>query len=277
MIAFAMGSLPLLAAILLLAACGGSSHTQIASRPATNAAFRYTEGSAAYRVTSTDSSLQTTPGQRRQSSWSSTQHMTFTIAAHTPDTLRLTVRVDSAAMHRSETGAVDMSRLVGSAAHAAIAPNGRVLHVDSSAAIDAALAVQLVHFLPHVKGPLEPGTVWADTVDSRVVQGGVPISRRIITTQTVMGDTVINGRTGRRILRDTKITMEGSGAPGGDRVLMTGTGTGTGVTVVTLDGVFLAMALSNSFVMRNEFPDLHVFANTTARAASVIERVPDSQ
>lgn len=239
--------------------------------------FRYAEGTGAYQVTVQVSSTQETAGQKAEVQVKSRQRLTLGIAKHGKDTLDFSVRIDSITMEHSQAGAVDLSKLVGTTVTAALTPAGRVLGVHPAPGLDGAQADQMVRFLPHVGGALRVGATWTDTLAGKVEQGGLTVDRQIITTQRVVGDTVVHGEKGWRILRDAKSRITGSGVTQGQAIALEGTSTGGGTYVVTTAGLFLGAALTDHTESKFTMAANGVQVGTITNAMATVERVRDKK
>ena len=250
-----------IALVAAASACGGSrSGAHGESRVP---GFQYAESTNRYRLTLTSHAVHRSGSDSTETSSSRVQRVSFELVRRSVDTLNLTVTMDSG------VGTEDGKTLATS-----LTPAGRLLRVHATTEADRALAVQYVAYLPHVRVPLTDGAAWADTIHTRIVQNDLPITRRIIQSFRVEGDTAVDGNTAYRVVQKTWITFSGTGTRDGRGIALSGTGTGTAVHVISPNGVFLGASIRNVLQTTTALTSTGVSGTSTSVAAAFVERLP---
>jgi hypothetical protein len=212
--------------------------------------FQYTADSGAFDVVSATKTAQEAMGQKQEVEISSSQRLTVGVTRRSGDSLGLSVRIDSIAVRHSAIGDVDVSTMQGLTINADLARDGLVRAVHAPEGVDANLADQIARLMPRVRASLKVGAVWADTLAGEVLQGGLTLQRKVVTTSRVVGDTVANGQKAWRIAREAQTSVAGSGEVQGQPMTVEGNGTGTGTWVVTGAGAFLGASLSDTMATK---------------------------
>ena len=238
--------------------------------------FHYAPGTSHYRMTVDAKVTQTVMGQSNDAQLNSGQQFTMTLAQQAPDTLAMTVTIDSISQTTSMGPTPGLDALMGKHVQALLSPTGEFYSKaavgDTAAALES-VADQLVHILPTVRKPLAAGATWTDTTTISTVQSGLNVKRQVISTFTVVGDTTIGKSTAWKITRNSSSTTSGLGAIQGQNASMDGTSTGTGVVFLSHDGNFLGGQGQEDVKAKLTLTDAGVTYDIGTTATSRIERM----
>ncbi|MDE3152321.1 MAG: hypothetical protein KGL93_08735 [Gemmatimonadota bacterium] len=238
--------------------------------------FHYAPGTSHYRMTVDAKVTQTVMGQSNDATLNSGQKFTMALAQQAPDTLAMTVTIDSIGQTTSLGPTPGLDSLVGQKVQAFLSPTGEFyakhLGADTVAAL-ASIADQLVHILPRIRVPLAKGATWSDTLTESTLQSGLNVKRQVISTFTVAGDTTIGGATAWEITRKSNSTTSGLGNIQGQNATMDGTSTGSGLVFLTHDGTFVGGTGSEDVKAKLTLTDAGVAYDIGTSAHTKIERM----
>ncbi|MGH7670905.1 MAG: hypothetical protein ACRENQ_15575 [Gemmatimonadaceae bacterium] len=238
--------------------------------------FRYAPGASHYHMTVEAKITQTVMGQTNDAELNSAQKFTLALAQQAPDTLAMTVTIDSITQTTSMGPTPSLAALMGKHVQALLSPSGEFYSKgvvgDTAAALES-VADQLVHILPRIRKPLAPGATWTDTSSLSTVQSGLNVTRQVISTFIVAGDTTIDGTTAWKINRNSSSTTSGSGNLQGQNASIDGTSTATGEVFLSHDGNFLGGQAEENVKAKVTLTDAGVSFDIGTTATSKIERM----
>jgi hypothetical protein len=209
--------------------------------------FTYSAGTHRYRVTTRVHREQIQGGGRAPFEFdvTTTQLVTLHLDRQSPDTLRLTITVDSVAVS-SDLAAPppDVHPLMGTRLVGLISPQGRVYRFDPpSGNADPRIAALYSAFrgflIPFPTQPVTIGASWVDTTTDRTERDGFTVITRAIISSRIAGDTTVAGHPAWRIERRSEIAQAGDKMEGGYPIHLASEGTVNGTHVVTRDGIYL--------------------------------------
>lgn len=217
--------------------------------------FTYAPGTQHYRLTTEVHRNQQMGGGRAPFEFdaTTTQFVTLDLARQSPDTMRLTITLDSVHVTSDlDAPPPNTQKFFGKKLTGYVSPQGRVYSfAPPSGTTDpdlAALYRVFKHFLlPLPDKPLAVGTTWTDTTTEKVNKDGFVITANAVTTSKVAGDTTVNGQPAWRIERRSYIAQSGDKNEAGYPIHMSGEGSMTGVHVVSRTGVYLGSQSTQRF------------------------------
>ena len=208
--------------------------------------FAYQPGTYRYAVTTTVERSQDQPADRPPFTFQvvTKQQVSLTLATVTPDTLDLTIAVDSISVSSSLAApAPNLERIRGAKLRGKLSPTGRVYAFQAPSNADpetAALYGAFRRFLiPMPSGQLSVGSKWVDTTTDRVTKEGLDVTTRTITTSRVASDTTIGGQAAWRIDRNSVVEAHGAGTEAGRQIKLRNDGTIAGTHYIGARGVYL--------------------------------------
>ncbi len=238
--------------------------------------FQYAPGTSHYRMTVNAKVTQTVMGQTNDAELNSGQQFTMVLTRQAPDTLAMTVTIDSISQVTSMGPTPGLDALMGKHVQALLSPTGEFYSKaavgDTAAALES-VTDQLVHVLPRVRKPLAAGVTWTDTTTMSAVQNGLTVKRQVISTFVVAGDTTIGTAAAWKITRNSSSTTSGLGAIQGQNASMDGTSTGTGEVFLSHDGNFLGGQGEEDVKAKLTLTDAGVSYDIGTKATSKIERM----
>jgi hypothetical protein len=232
----------------VVAACSGSTGvTGTAPAPAAAAApkpFEYADATGQYRYTSESKGSQSMMGQSREMSSTVMRLMTIAVARSAPDTVTVSITMDSLSMGNTMgMPTMGIDKVPGARFTAKLAPNGSFYSATGPSETDnpvaAAMIDEVARALPRLTAILRTGAAWTDSVKDNVKQTGLDVAREIVSKYTVAGDTTVGGESAWKILREVAAKGTGTGSVQGNAVTLESTSTGSGVLVVSKRGVLL--------------------------------------
>jgi hypothetical protein len=217
--------------------------------------FAYAPGTQHYRLTTEVHRDQNMGGGRAPFEFNATttQFVTLELARQSPDTMRLTITLDSVHVKSDlDAPAPDTRKLFGKKLTGYVSPQGRVYSFSPPPGTNDPQVVALYRvfknfLLPLPDKPLAVGTSWADTTTEKVNKDGFDITAHAITTSKVAGDTTVNGQHALRIERRSYIAQSGEKNEAGYPIHLTGEGSMTGVHVLSPTGVYLGSQSTQRF------------------------------
>ena len=240
--------------------------------------FEYPAATAQYRFTSTVKATQTAMGQSQNVESSTMRLVTITLARSAPDTITMTVVLDSVTM----VGAMGMippgvDKLPGTKFIAKIAPSGAMYSVTGPSAEESTLGSQMTpevgRMLPVIKAPLAIGAAWADTLKDQPRQNGLELERMIVSSFRVVGDSMVNGERAWKVQRETATTSKGSGSPQGQPLTLESNGAGKGTLLFARNGMLFGGETEDQangkVVATMSGMELGVVTSTTTRVVKV--------
>jgi hypothetical protein len=210
--------------------------------------FAYAPGTARYRMVVTSTGVSEAPGAtKRDIDFEAEQRVAVTIIPRSRDTLSLEVVLDSARIHSSLLGNVDVAPAIGMKVTAAISPFGRLysreLPTLTGREVFTQVAEEMARFLPIVPRALALGATWSDTTTEPVQQFGISATRTRITDYRVSAETTFSGERAWRIDRMARTMIDGSGTTMGTPLTLQSRSNGTGAYFVAPTGRYLGAAL----------------------------------
>jgi hypothetical protein len=136
----------------------------------------------------------------------------------------------------------------------------------------AQISEAVARFLPVYRRDLEVGMTWADTSSGKVMQQQVEVDRTIVTTYTVVGDTVISGKKALQVNRLASTKAAGNGVAGGAPVSLIANTTSDGRFFLSPSGAYLGgdttddIRLTLTIVSQNAEITLKQLAKTKVEA-----------
>jgi hypothetical protein len=175
------------------------------------------------------------------------QWITLGLSSRSPDTLALTITVDSVTVSSSLAApAPTLDKLRGVTLTGTVSPMGRIhafLPASDASPEAAALYGAFRAFLPPLPSEaLSARSRWVDTTSDRVRREGLDVTTRTVTTSRVTGDTTIAGERAWRIERSAVIEGKGTGTEAGKPLRVRNDGTIAGTHYVSARGVYLGSA-----------------------------------
>lgn len=225
--------------------------TALAIAPALAGAqkFEYAAGTTQYRIVTSGTGFAEQMGQRQDVNFDTQQRLTLTLAKHAKDSLDLTMTLDSLTGRAPNGMPIDPGNAAGLKVTGVISPAGHVysrqIPNDPSREMLRQAAEEMARFLPAVPGTIKPGLTWTDTNATPVKQMGMEISRTVITTYKVIGDTTVDGEKSWRIDRAATTTLSGSGSAMGQPLTLEGSAVGSGMIFVSPKGLYLGGELKD--------------------------------
>ncbi len=239
--------LSLIATLVLASACAGTRSAKtaaVAPAPAVPTRFAYAPSTGQYRIAATSKSSQEVMGQKQEMQITTNRLVTVALARTAPDTLSMAIVVDSFTMTNSMgVTPPGMDKLIGSKFSAKLSPFGAFYSAEGPKESDVPNAGQFTNemgrILPRINAVLAPGAAWTDTVSDKITQGGLDLTRTVISRFSVAGDTTIGSEKAWKIVRQSTTSVSGSGAPGGQSVTVETTGTAKGTILISRQGVLI--------------------------------------
>ena len=246
--------LAIVSVLSFVTACAGSPATTgaagtapapaAAAAPAPPKPFEYAASTGQYRFTANSKVVRSMMGNSQDMTSSSSRLMTISLARSGPDTITMSLTVDSI----SATGPMGMvapgtDKVPGAKFLAKIAPNGSFYSVtgprETENPVAAGMTDELGRALPRIKAILAVGATWTDTLKDEVKQGALAVSREIITKYTVAGDSLVGGETSWKLTREMTVKGSGKGNAQGQDIAIESAGTGKGTLVISKKGVLM--------------------------------------
>jgi len=241
-------------AIVAATACSGSTAATgakttapapAAVAPSPPKPFEYAASTGQYRFTSDTKGTQSAMGNSRDISSTSTRLMTIGLARSAPDTITMSLIIDSISTTNSMgTPTIGIEKVPGTKFIAKLAPNGVFYSAtgptEAENPVAAGMTDEIGRALPRLKATLVNGATWTDTLKDKIKQGTLDVNREIVTKYTVSGDSVVSGESSWKVLREMTAKGNGTGAIQGQAVTLESSGTGKGVLWVGKKGVLMA-------------------------------------
>jgi len=232
--------------------------------------FGYAPGDARYQATVVTTMSRELGGQRMEDEVTQRQQFTVSLKSVGRDTLRIGLTLDSASVVSRTEGPQDVSQIVGLSVEGHLSPVGEVyssrLTRGDLGPASGMIAAELARFLPIVRNDLRAGMAWTDTTTENVEMLGVPIRRRVVTTSTVAGDTMVAGQPTWRIDRTSRVSFAGEGSIQGQALTLEGSSTTDGRIFLTRAGRFLGSTQTDSSTTKVSSGDVSFSVNQTQRA-----------
>lgn len=251
-----------------------------AALPAVAAAqgFEYAAGTTQYRITQVSKVTQEAMGQRQGGENTVNQTVTVTLNRSAKDTVAGVLVLDSVSMSSSLGPTPSLAHLNGLKVETRMAPNGAVVYsVQGPKEEEVPMASQatmgLGNFLPKIRGPLTRGSKWADTTSGTVTQFGIDISRKVVSTFTVVGDTTVRGESGWKIARIDTITVAGNGVGQMGAMSMEGSSATKGQIVMSSRGAFMGAESAEDGTVRVVLAANGAEIGITTSSLTKVERV----
>lgn len=233
-----------LATLATAAGCAGGSSAFTAPAPVVPKPFEYAASTGQYRFTSSTRATQSLMGQSQDVTSSGNRLMTISLTRPAPDTLLMTLVIDSI----SDVGPMGMSqpgldKVPGAKYSAKLSPAGAFYSVsgpsESENQAAAGMTDEIGRALPRLRAILATGAMWTDTVSDKLRQRGLDVTRQAITKYTVVGDTTIGGEPVWKIQREATVSVTGSGTAQGQALTLESAGTMRGFLLMSKKGVLV--------------------------------------
>lgn len=216
--------------------------------------FEYLPGTSQYRLSVQSTGYAEQGGSRQEVSYDTQQRMTLVLAKRSPDTLGLSITLDSITGRLPTGAAINGSGMLGIKLQAAVSPLGRLYAREAVTGPGVDLlgdfANELVRFLPALPPTIGVGVSWSDTVATPITQMGTQLNRSIVTTYRVAADTTVDGQAAWRIERSAKETVSGSGNAMGQQIRFETEGSGSGQFYVSHSGQYLGADYKDDLVSK---------------------------
>ena len=240
---------------------------------------KYAPGSRRYHLISVVKRTQEMDGQKTEFQITNEQRVSLKILAHSKDTLRFAVTLDSTKLSSNlPVQLPDLSKLQGTQVSGAMSPTGKVYSISSSVVADSGTDTQnlvegMSRFLIAVPPGAKVGSSWVDTATSTVNRQGNDLESKTITTTTLLGDTTYAGQRAWRLERKLVLQIGGTQVQGNDQLSMKGEGTGSGMYYVSTRGVYLGSTATENMTMTVAIASKGLTIPVTQSATSKVELV----
>lgn len=235
----------------------------------------YAPGAAQYRISTVSKSTSEMQGQTQEVETTLTQRVSVNLTAKSKDTLQFVITVDSAKATSSNpmVPTPDVSKLIGAKITGTMSPAGKTYAVVPATGGDemAALVEGFSHFL--IALPKGAGTATVDTLNNKVTTNGVNVTRNIVTTAKIVGDTTYAGEKAWRVQRNTTLAVNGSGEAQGQAITLAGTGDGAAMYFVSAKGVYLGSNATQNLNMTIQVPGANLEIPQKQVTTTTVERI----
>jgi hypothetical protein len=244
--------------------------------------FAYTPGTQRYRIEISVQNQRDQNGGRAPAEfdYSTTQYVTVHLTRQSPDTLGLSVTIDSVGVESSmDAPKPDLSWEKGATLNGTISPSGHLYTFAAPTSADGnmrGLYDGFKYFLPALQSSIAAGKSWADTSRQRTGKRGSfdSVSTQRIITSRVTGDTTYAGQRAWRIERSGSLSLSGQGSEGGRGLRVAGDGTIRGVQFVSVAGVYLGSRVTQIMRLVESFEGTGDGPASTQTIKSEIQPVP---
>lgn len=207
------------------------------------------------------------------------QWIRLDLAAKSPDTLDLTITVDSVTIGSSLAApAPNLDKLRGAKLAGTMSPTGRIYVFRPPPNADpetTALYGAFRKFLvPLPTRAPAPGTRWVDTTADTVTKEGLVVATRTVTTSRVAGDTTVAGEPAWRIDHSAVIEGKGTGTEAGRPLRVRNDGTIAGSHYVSTRGVYVRSASTQRSELTLSVSEADVSAPIVQTIKSNVELLP---
>lgn len=238
----------------------------------------YAPGTAQYRITSVTKSTSEMQGQSQEAEISATQRISVNVTAKSKDTLQFTITLDSAKSSSSNPmiPPTDVSKLIGTKVTGTMSPVGKTYAVSPAPAAGGEDVAALVEGLSHFLVSLPKGGAGAsavDTIDSKVKRNGVDVSRNVITTSKVVGDTTYAGEKAWRIQRTAVLAVTGQGETQGQAISLAGKGDIAEMVFVSQKGMYLGSNSTSNINLTIQVPGANLEIPQKQVTTTTVERI----
>ena len=214
---------------------------------AQSARLSYAPGTQHYRLTTVVHRSQSGGAGRAPLEYDVTtkQLVTLALVPQSPDTMRLTLTVDSVSVTSTiDAPTPDLAKLRGAKLTGTISPQGRIYSFQPPAGDAdpqlAALYKAFQKFLwPFPARPLSVGSSWVDTTTDRVKKEVFDVTTTTITSSKLAADTTFVGQRAWKVEHSADVVQSGDGKEGENAIRLSGDGSITGVHYVSRQGVYL--------------------------------------
>ena len=225
--------------------------------------FSYAPGTQHYRLTTVVHRSQSAGAGRAPMEYDVTtkQLVTLALAPQSPDTLRLTLTVDSVSVTSTvDMPTPDLTKVRGAKLTGTISPQGRIYSFQPPAGDAdpqlAALYKSFQKFLwPFPARPLSVGSEWVDTTTDRVRKEIFDVTTTTVTSSKLAADTTFVGQRAWKVEHSADVVQSGDGKEGENPIHLSGDGTITGVHYVSPQGVYLGSKSTQRSEIRMSMKD----------------------
>jgi hypothetical protein len=206
--------------------------------------FEYAPGMAQYKITRVEKGTQEMMGQKQSGETTINQAVSVTLARPSKDTVAGVLVLDSISATTSMGASPSLTHLNGLKVQTRMSPNGATMYsVDGPSEEQVPMASQLTAgmraFLPKIRGKLAKNSTWADTTTSVIKQYGIDLTRKVLSSYAVVGDTSVSGEAAWKIVRTDSVTMTGTGVGQMGAMSVEGSSGSKGQFVVTTKGAYM--------------------------------------
>ena len=241
----------------------------------------YAPGTQHYRLTTVVHRSQSGGAGRAPIEYDVTtkQLVTLALAPQSPDTLRLTLTVDSVSVTSTiDAPTPDLAKLRGAKLTGTISPQGRIYSFQPPAGDAdpqvAALYKSFQKFLwPFPAQPVSVGSNWVDTTTDRVRKEIFDVTTTTITSSKLAADTTFVGQRAWKVEHSADVAQSGDGREGENPIHLSGDGSITGVHYVSKRGVYLGSKSTQRSEIRMSMKDSES-APISQTIKSTVELVP---
>lgn len=220
--------------------------------PAMAQHVEYAPGTMRFRVSSSTSGSQTTPGGTASFDIGVEERITLSIMRQAKDTVMAMLTLDSISI-RSPGPQPDLSKLVGAKFVSLLSPTGKFYSSRAPEGLDPQLAPIIEgvgKLLPAFPDNLAQGVTWTDTIKGKVARMGMDVDLTNVGRYTVEGDTTIGGQKAFRIVRNAAMKGVGGGSMQGTAVTMEMSSTSAGAFFITPSGSYLGGSAKDNALTR---------------------------
>jgi len=241
--------------------------------------FEYAAGTAQYRIIQNSKVTQEMMGQKQSGETNASQLLTVTLTRASKDTIAGVLVLDSiAAGNNMGMPAPSLAHLQGLKVNTRMSPSGAVVYsVSGPKEEDVPNASQLTlgmgAFMPKIKGKLAKGATWRDTTTGVIKQFGIDLTRTVVSTYAVEGDTTVASEAAWKVNRADSITVSGSGVGQGGAMTLEGLSTTKGRLVVSSKGSFLGAESGEEGNIRVVLSANGAEISVTTSATTKVQRV----
>lgn len=216
--------------------------------------FTYAPGTQQYRMTTVTSRTQDQAGGRApfQFQVTTTQYVTLRLARRAPDTLSISLTVDSLQV-ASNLDALppDTAGFRGATLSGTLSAQGRLYRFEAPSGTPPGKLTALYRafksfLVPFPSTPIASGMSWTDSTVDHIDRQPLTIASTMVTTWSVTGDTTIAGQRAWRIERSTIVTTVGDGHQGPMPLHLEGDETIRGMRYVTMSGVYVGASATQT-------------------------------
>jgi hypothetical protein len=241
--------------------------------------FEYAPGTSQYRVTNASKVTQEMMGQKQSGETTANQLLTVTLTRAARDTIAGVLVLDSiSAGNNMGMPSPSLAHLQGLKVNTRMSPSGAVVYSVSGPKEEevpnaSQLTLGMGAFMPKIKGKLAKGSTWRDTTGGVVRQFGIDLTRTVISSYAVVGDTTVAGEAAWKVSRADSITVAGSGVGQSGAMTLEGNSASKGHFVVSSKGAYLGAESGEEGNIRVVLSANGAEISVTSSATTKVQRV----